>query len=80
MGEGLVISYEDLVAKRAARAAFEQSKGLKKRKRGCKRKSPVETSVDESPTIVARVSGTQSEEAGSWRAAVAFSKRSIELS
>ena len=46
-GEGKVISYEDLEAARAARAAKEQAKANGKGKRGPRRKSPAEADVPE---------------------------------
>ncbi|KAH5617513.1 hypothetical protein HBI23_255130 [Parastagonospora nodorum] len=70
-GEGMVISYEQLVAKRAARDAFKQAQALKKGKRGRKRKSATEEDVDEPPTKTTRTSEAQPEEAESWRAPVA---------
>lgn len=42
LGKAKVISYNDLVAKRAEREAKEQNKAKGKRKRGRKRKSPEE--------------------------------------
>lgn len=70
-GEGLVISYEHLVAKRSARAAYEQSKAAGKGKRGRKRKSPAEVDIDEPSTKTARTNEAQPEEAGPWRAPMA---------
>ncbi|KAF2803749.1 uncharacterized protein BDZ99DRAFT_161878 [Mytilinidion resinicola] len=46
-GVGKVMSYEDLEAARAARAAKEQAKAEGKGKRGRKRKSPVEADAPE---------------------------------
>jgi hypothetical protein len=67
-GEGVVISYEHLVARRAARAAYEQSIFLEKWNRGRKRKNPAEGDTDEPSTNTTRMSEAQPEEAGLWRA------------
>jgi len=63
-GEGLVISYKHLVAKRAARAAYEQSKALGKGKRGRKRKGPAEVNTNEPSTKIARTSKAHPGEVG----------------
>lgn len=69
-GEGLVISYEHLVAKRAARAAYEQFKALVKGKRGWKRKRQAEGDIDEPLTKNTWKSEAQPGEAALWRAPV----------
>ena len=53
-GEGLVVSYEHLVAKRAARAASKDSKASGKGKRGRKRKSPEEVDSSVPSTKMSR--------------------------
>lgn len=58
-GEGVVISYEHLVAKRAARAAEVQAKADRKGKRGRKRKNTQERTIIEPTTKVARMEGVQ---------------------
>jgi len=58
LGKAKVMSYEDLVAKRAKREAKEQDKAKGKRKRGRKRKSPEEAGALEP----ARMSEAQVEE------------------
>lgn len=67
-GEGMVISYEQLVAKRAARDAFKQAQASKKERRGRKRKSAEEEDVDKPPTETTRTSEAQPKGAESWRA------------
>jgi len=71
LGKAKVMSYEDLVAKRAEREAKEQDKAKGKRKRGRKRKSPEEAGAPEP----ARMSEAQVEEdeiaPEPWRAPVA---------
>lgn len=77
LGKVKVMSYKDLVAKRAKRKAKEQdkAKGKGKRKRGQKRKSPEEAGTLEPKAKVARISEAQVEEDGitpePWRAPVA---------
>jgi len=71
LGKAKVMSYEDLVAKRAKREAKEQDKAKGKRKRGRKRKSSEEANAPEP----ARMSEAQVEEdeiaPEPWRAPVA---------
>ena len=62
LGKAKVMSYEDLVAKRAEREAKEQNKAKGKRKRGRKRKSPEEAGAPEPKAKVARMSEAQVEE------------------
>ena len=75
LGKAKVISYEDLVAKRAEREAKEQNKAKGKRKRGRKRKSPEEAGGPEPKAKVTRMSEAQVEEdeiaPELWRAPVA---------
>ena len=49
-GEGMVISYGVLVAKRTAKTAFTQAQALEKGKRGEKRKSSAKEDIDEPST------------------------------
>lgn len=71
-GEGLVISYEHLVAKRQELAAKAQAKASGAGKRGRKRARPAETEEDVEPSAkIARTNGVRLGEAGSWRAPVA---------
>ena len=66
LGKAKVMSYEDLVAKRAEREAKEQNKVKVKGKRKCdrKRKSPEEAGAPELKAKVARMSETQVDENG----------------
>ena len=70
-----VMSYEDLVAKRAEREAKEQDKVRGKRERDRKRKSQEEAGAPEPKAKVVRLSEAQVEEDGiapePWRAPVA---------
>ena len=76
LGKTKIMSYEDLVAKRAEREAKEQdkAKGKRKKKRGQKGKSPEEAGPLEPKAQVARMSEAQVEEDGiapePWRAPV----------
>jgi hypothetical protein len=75
LGKAKVISYEDLIAKRAEREAKERNKAKGIRKRGRKRKSPEEAGGPEPKAKVARMSEAQVEEdeiaPEPWRAPVA---------
>ena len=75
LGKAKIMSYEDLVAKRAEREAKEQNKAKGKRKRDRKRKSPEEADAPEPKAKVVRLSEAQVEEDGiapePWRAPVA---------
>ncbi len=75
LGKAKVMSYEDLVAKRAEREAKEQDKAKGKRKCGRKLKSPKEASAPEPKAKVARMSEAQIEgdeiAPEPWRAPVA---------
>jgi len=77
LGKAKVMSYEDLLAKRAEREAKEQdkAKGKRKWKRGRKRKSPEEAGALEPKAKVARISEAKVEEdritPEPWRAPVA---------
>ena len=75
LGKAKVMSYEDLVAKRAEREAKEQDKAKGKRKRDWKRKSQEEAGAPGPKAKVVRLSEAQVEEDGiapePWRAPVA---------
>lgn len=75
LGKAKVMSYKDLVAKRAEREAKEQDKAKGKRKRDRKRKSREEADAPEPKVKVVRLSKAQVEEDGiapePWRAPVA---------
>ncbi|KAF2740961.1 hypothetical protein EJ04DRAFT_423289, partial [Polyplosphaeria fusca] len=73
-GEGKVMSFEDLEAVRAARAAKGQAKAEGKGKRGRKRKTQADAEAMKSSTKAARTGDIQPEdeiELESWRAPVA---------
>lgn len=72
-GEGMVISYEHLVAKREELAAKAQAKASGTGKRGRKRMRPAEAEKDAEPAAkMARTSEARLDEAGSCRAPVAL--------
>lgn len=75
LGKAKVMSYEDLVAKRAEREAKEQDKAKGKRKCDRNRKNKEEAGAPEPKTKAVQLSEAQVEEDGTtpepWRAPVA---------
>lgn len=75
LGKAKVISYKDLIAKRAKREAKEQNKAKGKRKRSQKRKRPEEAGALEPKAKVTRISEAEVKEdeiaPEPWRAPVA---------